>query len=124
MKNYSTEVPRTYSLSQEGIEDILADAEMIIGYWCSEMNTSSENETVTIYEEEAHDADEYNRKFVLSYQDILNATVKLADGRVPISSQIRIACNELLLDQDSDSYDAETADCIIQVACFGDVIYG
>lgn len=122
-KTISLKTMTTYTLPVEGIENIICDAGMMIGYWATEAIVDGTNQTYTITEEEAHDG-EGSRSFTLTYTDIVRAMMKLATGEVAIRSDIREAINEAFINYEESDLDGEVADVIVQVACFGDVIYG
>ena len=117
------ETTTTYTLPVEAIENIICDAGVWIGYWASNGVVDETNQTYIITEEEAHDG-EGARDFTLTYTDIVRAMVKLAKGEVAVRQDIREAINEAFINYDESDLDGEVADVIIQVACFGDVIYG
>ena len=121
--NISLTKMTTYTMPIEAIENIIADAGMMIGYWATSAVVDSDKQTYTITEEEAHD-DEGARDFIITYTDIVEAMMKLASGEVAIRSDIREAIGEAFINYDESDLDGEVADVIIQVACFGDVIYG
>jgi hypothetical protein len=113
----------TYTMPIEAIENIICDAGMMIGYWATEAVVDGTNQTYKITEEEAHDG-EGSRDFTLTYTDIVRAMMKLATGEVAVRSDIREQISNAFIDYDLSDIDGEGADVIVQVACFGDVIYG
>jgi hypothetical protein len=123
MSNITIKTLTDYTMPVEGIENIICDAGEFIGYWASEGRVDSALQTYTVTESDAHDS-EGSRDFTLTYTDIVRAMVKLATGVVKVRPDIREAIGEAFVNYDESDMDAEVADCIIQVACFGDVIYG
>ena len=121
--NISLTKMTTYTMPIEAIENIICDAGMMIGYWATKAVVDSTKQTYTITEEEAHD-DEGARDFTITYTDIVEAMMKLATGEVAIRSDIREEIGNAFINYDESDIDGEGADVIIQVACFGDVIYG
>lgn len=113
MKNYT--VHTTQQVTQDQIDDVLADAfEHGISYWCDavEVFDDSVQEGEYGYISEAltrncslrlHDTEE-DKWVYLSLQSLLEAFGKLQFN--------------------FDDYDAQDADCVVQKAVFGEVIYG
>lgn len=114
----SITVPKTYTLSIEAIEDTIDTAGYGIGYWASSAVVDDKAQTYTVTDGETPET------FVLTYQSIFEAVLKLSNGDVKIRKDIAQTCAIALLDYEEAEIDSEIADCIIQVACFGDVIYG
>jgi ribonucleotide reductase alpha subunit len=112
----------TYALSDEAIVDILDGAlEGGIGYWAAEGNYDVDAKTFFIKEDEYEgEGREYNRTFT----DLVTAAAKIAAGQIAISGEIRRAIVEAFSDYDDCDLDADAYDCIIQVACFNELVYG
>jgi hypothetical protein len=107
-------------VSDEVITDIIDGAEEGgIGYWASRSVNDLTNRTLTITD------DQDNKPTTITYDQIVNAISDLVNGRVSISSSIRDAITSDLASGDYGCYmDATCYDVIIQVALFGDVVYG
>jgi hypothetical protein len=106
----------------ELFESIIEDAGYAIGYWADEAthNTEAQTYAITIQEEYA---DEYESK-TLTYGDLLEATKKLASGAVKVNSQTKAVCQAIVSDPSDVDYDADDADVIVQVAMFGEIVFG
>jgi hypothetical protein len=117
-QTYSTTVPTTYELSEEAITDIIDGAGYSIGYWASEAEVDGVAKTYSVTEEDS------NKSFVLTYEDIFKACVKLSNREVSIRKDIADNLRIALLDYDEADLDGEVYDCVIQTACFGEVVYG
>ena len=102
--------------------NLIEDAGYTIGYWAEEATHDEAKQTyaVTIQEEYA---DEYESK-TLTYQDLLDASKKLASGVIKVNSQTKSVCQAIISDPSDVDYDADDADVIVQVAMFGDIIFG
>lgn len=114
----------TFKVETDTIENVIDQAGYIIGYWASEGAYDRIGKTYTVWETEAHDTDETDRKFVLTYHDIVRALIKVANRQVKVNRSISDACADLLYGGEGDLFDADCADVIIQVACFGEIVYG
>lgn len=107
----------TYSLPADTLTDLIDDAGMVIGYWASKAVVDDDNRTYTITETDS------GKTYTLTYSAIFHALVALATTYTDIRKDIKQTCLEMITEPDAD-YDAEIADCVIQYACFGEIIYG
>jgi len=107
-------------MNQEQIEIfefICDDAGMSIGYWAKTAEHDTEKRTYAItllpdcLDETAGVVDK-----TISYQDLLDATEKLASGKIQVNRSTKSA-------SDVD-YDATDTDVIVQVAMFGEIVFG
>lgn len=106
-------------VTDEIIEDIIEGAGYTIGYWASEAHYDSEARTYTVTDNE--DSSEYH----ITYDDISKAIEKIVTKKVKLRGDIREAIVLDLVDyHNAHHMDAEVYDCVIQVACLGDVVYG
>lgn len=106
------------NINDEVIDDIIEGAGYEIGYWASKAVYDSEAQTYEVTEEE----DE--KRYFLTYPIIAKAITSLVKGDITISPSIREAITLDLVSKEGCHMDGECYDVIIQVACFGDVIYG
>jgi hypothetical protein len=113
-----TTVELSVHITDEMVEDIIDGAGYAIGYWASKAVFDSEAQTYEVTE------DEDDHRYVITYEAIRTALVKLVKGEVSIRSDIRDAITLDMIDRDGCRMDGECYDVIIQVACLGDVIYG
>jgi hypothetical protein len=107
-------------VSDEAIIDIIDGAEEGgIGYWATRSIHDKANRTLTITDGED------NKTITITYDQIVNAISDLVNRRVSISPHITDAITSDLASEDYGCHmDAECYDVIIQVALFGDVVYG
>ncbi len=106
----------------ELIENIIDDGGYWIGYWVSKGQHNPDSQTYKVYL-----LPEYVESWAsktITYQDLFDAAKKLATGEVSINSNTKAVCQQIISDPSDVDYDAEDADCIIQVALFGDVVFG
>jgi len=61
---------------------------------------------------------------VIDLERIADAMVKIGTGAVEISSDRRDTITEALMESDAGMIDADLADCIMQVAAFGEIVFG
>jgi hypothetical protein len=95
-----------------------------IGYWASSADNNPEKQTYSVEVRPEYRDDEIKDK-VLTYQDLYDACEKLATGKVSVNSNTKQVCQQIILDPTDDvDYDAEDADCIVQVAMFGEIVFG
>jgi hypothetical protein len=62
--------------------------------------------------------------FTITPEKVIAAMRKIDNGDVEISPVLQKRIHEALVDRDYANLDAETDDCIVQVACFGTLVYG
>jgi hypothetical protein len=106
-------------LSIEAIEDIIDGGGYGIHYWAVAGVVDEENQTYKVTDGET------GKSYLLHYSDITKAIQSLLDREVAIRSDIVDAIAlDLLNYEDAHRMDSEAYDVIIQVACFGEVIYG
>lgn len=123
MTHYQHDFTTTYTVDDEFIENIIDLAGYSISYWANSAVVSTEDKTYTVTEEDAHDG-EGERSFILTHEDIFKACVKLADGTVKVNHTVSANIKGALFDPEDADLDSDDADCIIQTACFSDIIYG
>lgn len=104
------------SLSPEDWEDVVDTAGYGIAYWVERAVVDSENLTYRI---EWFDGDDLNSQ-IITLADIEKAWGKIVSGHIQVNSDIR----SYLSSGDLGDVDADAADVLIQVALFGEIIYG
>lgn len=60
----------------------------------------------------------------IDLERMADAIVKIGTGTVEISDDGRDTISEACLDADAGMIDADLADCILQVAAFGEIVFG
>jgi hypothetical protein len=106
-------------VTHEMIEDIIEGAGYGIHYWATKAVVDEDAQTYTITDGED------GKVYVVHYSDITKAIQSLLDREVAIRSDIVDAIAlDLMNYEDAHRMDSEVYDVIIQVACFGEVIYG
>ena len=102
--------------------NLVDDAGYTIGYWAEEATHDQDKQTYSVTVQDEY-ADEYESK-VLTYADLLEASKKLARGEIKVNSQTKSVCQAIISDPSDVDYDADDADVIVQVAMFGEIVFG
>ena len=101
---------------------ICDDAGMSIDYWAETATHDEANQTYTITLLPGC-VDTFETKTV-TYQDLYEASKKLASGEVSVNPTTKAVCQQLVTDPSDVDYDATDADVIVQVALFGEIVFG
>lgn len=108
-------------ITDQHITDLLTDAKAGIGYWASRVKIDSYAHICAV---EPADGDG-NVRHLLTYTQIRHTIEQIAHGNIPFTHlPLQALCQQMLEDFNMAGYDAGDADMIVQVACFGDVVYG
>lgn len=75
------------------------------------------------FDEETMQPLEPRKVFVINPDKVIRAMNTIANGDL-VMGEIQNRIYEALVEEDYLNLDAETDDCIIQVACFGTLVYG
>lgn len=121
-----------YKVTDSEIEDIIDAAGYGINYWCVRGHIDSEARTYTITVDP--DLAEHGQEpIVLEFDQIVQVGIQIADGYYQMSESIRDYFGEwhnaLLADDEESQWaggyiDSDAGDVLIQIACFGEVVYG
>jgi hypothetical protein len=110
------QVTLNFELTLDDFTDILDAAGYAIGYWADEAEPDGDTYTVS--------CEEATQIFTVSKRDIELAMASIAQNRIDVSADI---CHDVMLaikEEDCSYIDGYAADAIIQVACFGEIVYG
>jgi hypothetical protein len=113
-----------FELTLTDFADIVDTAGHAIGYWCDEAeydepyDSDDPDATYTVSCEEG------TQIYTLTKADIEKAMELIAEGRIDISASIRDDVRMAITEDDMGNIDGYAADAIIQVACFGCIVYG
>lgn len=105
------------------IEDLLEEAGYSIGYWADSADVDTKRQTYTVVETEAHNSYETAVEHSIPFQKIAQALTDLATGMADVNVAIQQQLADVLSGK-RDDVDSEAADCVVQVAVFGEIIYG
>jgi hypothetical protein len=105
-------------LTADSFEDIVDTAGYAIGYWADEAEYDKTGGTYSVSCEEGTEI------YHLTREDIESAMGKIFEGKMDISSDIQQYVIQAIMTDDMGEIDGYAADAIIQVACFGSIIYG
>jgi hypothetical protein len=104
---------------------LVEDAGMIIGYWANTAVHDEESQTYWVRVRDDEWDDSMPKSKTITYNDLYLAVEKLAKGVVGVNSSTKAVCQQIICDPADDiDYDADDADCIVQVAMFGQIIFG
>lgn len=118
-KKFTVKCEKQFTITSEDIDDIMCDAlESGIGYWCGRAKVNGE------YLGE-YASDQISRGGSLTLYDIEDDDEKYVLDLVKFLNGYRLAIEQGYFSGDlDDDYDAGTADVIVQLAIFGEVVYG
>ena len=116
---YEFECVKKFRLTDEDVDDIMADAlDSGVGYWCGEVEVAGEY--LGDYASE-----QISRGGILIFHDAEDPEDVHALDLESFLKGYRLSVERGYFSGDLDGeYDAGTADVIVQLALFGDVIYG
>ena len=110
----------------ELFEFICDDAGMSIDYWAVEATNEPSKKTYSVKVNPEYVGDNVQDK-VITYQELYEACEKIAKGEVSANLATKSICEQITNDevdyQDID-YDGTDADAIVQVAMFGEIVFG
>ena len=118
------QVTLNFELTLDDFTDIVDTAGYAIGYWADQAEydepylESDPEATYTVSCEEG------TQIYTLTKADIEKAMVLIAEDRMDISGDIRNDVRLAIKENDMGNIDGYAADAIIQVACFGTIVYG
>lgn len=123
----------TRNITDENVDDIMTTAAYgAITYWAEEPTQADfdaakpDQHVIRVNDEDDYDGPQ---TFWLTPAKIRQAIVEVAEGRHTndtIAGYVRQAFRDWTAEDgiDTGDIDADAADCIVQVACFGEVVYG
>lgn len=119
------------AISDEALDCIMEVAGMSIGYWASKATIDREAKTYTVWEQDPQD-DEGTGKYVIPFAKIHETFWKLASGEIQTGSMASEYIKNAVIDGaqegrgdiDAGHIDGDAADVIIQLAAFGEEVYG
>lgn len=113
-----------FELTVDDFADIIDAAGYAIGYWADE---AEYNEPYHADDSEATytvSCEERTQIYTLTKQDIEKAMALITEDKVSISPSIRSDVMSAIKENDYGYIDGYASDAIIQVACFGEIVYG
>lgn len=118
------QVTLDFELTVDDFADIVDTAGYAIGYWADEAEYDEPYHADDPEATYAISCEEGTQIYELTKQDIERAIAMIFDNRVSTCPSIRDDVSLAIKESDMGYIDAYAADAIIQVACFGEVIYG
>lgn len=117
MNNNEATVTITRTIAPEFIDDVITTAcEGGINYWANSLSRTLNHIRIV----ESEDARTHN----LTVRTLVNAMHVIINGMVRINSATRAEITEGVFNNDAGMIDAQGADAIVQVAVFGELVYG
>lgn len=113
---FTITAPVTFEIPREHITDMMDTAGYVIGYWATEGVVSMETYTVTLEED--------GTKRTVGYEGLANALVRIGTSDEFEHYTISDYARRYLFEADAGYIDGELADCVLQVAVFGEIVYG
>jgi len=110
-------------LQAELVSDLVDAAGYGIAYWAVEGRQDDEAQTYTIVLDEDAAEEAGKSEVVLTYAQLRTAIRKIARGDIVNQGLTKAAKDFIFRPEDAD-LDSEFADAVVQVAVFGDVVFG
>lgn len=108
----------TVEFTAEEWGDIVDTAGYGIGYWADTAEVDDELYTYTVHENEVDDV------FTVTKPDLERAWALIVNRKVTLNDTIRGYFDASTNENDLGHIDATCADVLVQVAIFGEVVYG
>lgn len=108
-------------LDSDDFLSIVDTAGYAIGYWAEEAEVDDSDDSAPTYTVACEDGTEI---YPLDKGGLEQAIRFIVEGRVTVADDIRNDVTSAIKDNDLGYIDGYAADAIIQVACFGELIYG
>ena len=124
MKTTTFTYTATLEIDTEMFEDIIETGGEGIGYWAHNAKHDQNAETFTVH----YDGTDFDDTTLasgvktVSYEDLGNAVVKISKGDANAGNWIVEQVNQWL--NGHPTMDVDLADVVIQVALFGEIVYG
>ena len=106
-------------ISDDMIEVLIDMAGYGIGYWSDLGEIDDKARTYTV-----RDTEDVGGRHTLTYEQLAEALVKVANRDVQVASYIVNYATNAIRDDDPGYIDSELADVVVQVAAFGEIVYG
>jgi hypothetical protein len=110
-------------LQAELLSDLIDAAGYGIGYWAVEAHQDDQAQTYTITLDEDAAEEAGKPQVVLTYAQLRTAIRKVAQGSLVAPSLTR-AANDFIFRPGQAEPDSDLADVVVQVAVFGEVVFG
>ena len=105
----------TFKLSTDDLADIMETAGMACTYWADEIGVDGNDVRVLDADGIDHDTDKAS---------IERAFTLIAEGRIDLWGEIRRYVESAISENDLGWIDSYAADALLQVALFGEIVYG
>ena len=115
-------------VTKEFCSDVLIIAsEGGLNYWAERVRVTDDaddqlRESISFIRED--DESYPAERFTVNHEDVVRGIQKLLNGEVHVNAAIREYIHRGVITNDAGNIDSDAADCIVQAAAFGDVVYG
>ena len=111
------QVTLDFQLNHENFIDVVDTACYgAIEYWADEVEYAAGTLSISCEEgAEVHD---------IEAADVAKAMIKIIEGKVSICDSIKSDVTSAIKEDDYGYIDSYAADAIVQIACFGEIVYG
>ena len=119
-------VTMTVAIPDENVESWIEMAGFGIRYWAHSAVVDTEKHTYTVrhYDDpDRGDTPDQLRERVLTYQNLVDAACRIVTGVYGLHPSNAESIRLSLIDPENDEVDSMNADCIVQAALFGEVLF-
>lgn len=108
-------------ITEDQFLDLVDTAGYAIGYWAdrAEVHWGATDKKYSVWED-----DDDNTRHDITPAMVEQAMVDIHTGKIDVRRDIVKSITDAILAGDCDDIDGEAADVIIQVAAFGEIVYG
>jgi hypothetical protein len=119
------------AISDEALDSIIEQAGYGIGYWAEAAQADVHTKTYTVYEQEPQD-DDNKGVYTITFDKLHETYWRIVAGEFSMGYQVRSYFLKAALDGaaedngdiDAGHIDSEAADVLVQIAAFGEIVYG
>lgn len=114
----------SFDLTDTDFADIADTAAMCIGYWADDIEYAEPYDSEEPGPALSFTCEDGVELYTVRKTDIEDAIEMIAGNEVTVSPGIKADIMSAIKEDDYGYIDGHAADAIVQVACFGEVIYG
>lgn len=108
-------------ITEDQFLDLVDTAGYAIGYWAdrAEVHWGAADKKYSVWED-----DDDNTRHDITPDMIEQAMVDIYTGKIPVSKGILDSVTSAIMEEEYGEVDGDAADVIIQIAAFGEIVYG